>query len=174
MHPTLRRTGLVLVTALPVMLATLWVSGTLSPASSTTPSIAGTDPVTNPARLGNESLSFGGCAVRFDTKDGSPRIHTNSSHYCVGVREIYISQANGRLSVRLVDRQPVIALSAVPDETLAGARGIMVGPSGGTSGIEYQFYDTKLGRPLDLRKLADRKRIKGSTSNLWISWVRAV
>lgn len=124
--------------------------------------------------VSGDQVIVSGCIIRFPPEvTGQPRIHSNGAHRCAGVDRVGIS-ANGRMRVvqDTTDSQkyPIIQAVAQVDETLA-ARGIIVGPTGGNAHTEYQFYDTKLNRPLDLKKKSDRMRVAGKNSNLWVSWI---
>jgi len=131
--------------------------------------LPGANYVFGPASASETLVS--GCVLRFDTPDGSPRIHANYSHHCTGVSDVFINK-NGDLEVTqtMAARNAVIFAFAQADETLV-ARDIQVGASGGINRTVYRFYDGKLGRKLNLRSASDRKRIQGNSSNLWVGWV---
>lgn len=117
-----------------------------------------------------------GCVIRFNPdRTGQPEIHSNNSHLCAGVTKVGIAK-NGRLrviqSTAPAVKNPIIFAVCQHDETLT-SRGIICGPTGGTNHTEFQFYDTKLNRPLNLKKRADRLRLAGKSSNVWVGWVHA-
>lgn len=121
---------------------------------------------------GNQIL-MSGAVIRFSDPDGWPSIHANGAHVGAGVESVRVNPDNGRLQVfqTIKDpaRHPIIFAFAQSDETLGG-RGITVGASGGTADTEYVFFDSKLGRPLDLRNYSDRMRMQGKNSNVWLGW----
>lgn len=121
------------------------------------------------------NMLFSGCVIRFSDPDGWPSIHANGAHMSAGVSGVEVA-SNGRLRVwqTLKDpaRYPVLFAFVQTDETLS-SRGIMAGASGGTGDTEYVFYDTRLGRALDLTQRSDRMRLQGKNSNAWLGWVHA-
>lgn len=114
------------------------------------------------------SLYIGGCVIRIDP--GGPRIHANSSHTCVGVKSVRITQM-GRLQIMFTSKGRNVALTANADETLT-ARGVQVGVNGTSTYASVTLYDGRLKRKLNLRRSADYRRAAGSTSNVWFSSVR--
>lgn len=121
--------------------------------------------------LRGDQVVVSGCVLRFDTPDGTPRIHANYSHHCAGVEKVFIN-GNGDIEVKqsLTNANAVIFAFAQADETLV-TRGIQVGASGGITKTVFRLYDGKLGRKLNLRSASDRKRVQGNSSNLWVGWV---
>ena len=118
-------------------------------------------------------VKFSGCVVRFSDPDGSPSIHANAAHISAGVKSVGIDR-HGRLEVIQTvtnpGENPVIFAFCQTDETLS-ARGIIAGASGGTDDTHFTFFDTKLGRKLDLSNYNDRMRLQGKNSNVWLGWV---
>lgn len=117
-----------------------------------------------------------GCVIRFSDPDGYPSIHANGAHRCAGVESVGIDGA-GRVevvqTVQGAAENVVLFAQCQTDETLGGARGIICGATGGTDDTSFALYDTRLDRPLDLRYQADRDRVQGPTSNLWVGWLHA-
>lgn len=134
---------------------------------------ASANPYMRGAVPGSQVL-ISGCVVRFDTPDGSPRIHANQAHLCAGVESVRIDPGSGALqvfqTVSGVKDYAILFAIAQADETL-GDRGIVAGASGGTGDTHYYFSDLKLGRRLDLRNPSDRMRLQGKYSNAWLGWV---
>lgn len=120
-----------------------------------------------PSSPDNE-LVHRGCVIRFDTKTSAgttkPHIHANSAHRCVGLRSEPTVDSTGRLVLKTDGGEPIVTMSASPDETFA-ARGITCGVSGGTGTTRVSCYD-RAGKPVR----ADSPQLFGSTSNLWMSW----
>ncbi len=119
----------------------------------------------------SETTVGGGCVIRFS--ESGPWIHANGTHHCTGVRKVGISSA-GRLAVTYSDEQrgSVISASADPDETLV-RRGITTGVTTSTQQLQVQLYDTVKNRPVDLRRLGDRRRVAGRFANMWLSWTKS-
>lgn len=121
-----------------------------------------------------ESTTVSGCVIRFSDPDGTPSIHANGAHQCAGVTSVSITR-HGTVEVRqTVDdprSNPILFAMCQADETLGGQRGIICGASGGTGRTVFTLHDTRLNRALDLTKSADRKRVQGKNSNLWVGWV---
>lgn len=118
-------------------------------------------------------VKVSGCVVRFSNEDGTPTIHANAAHMSAGVSSVQISEHGDLEAVQTVQdatSNPIIFAFAQPDETLV-ARGIIAGASGGTDSTRFRFYDTTQGRTLDLRQAADRRRLQGRNSNVWLGWV---
>lgn len=115
------------------------------------------------------SLDIGGCVIRLNP--GGPRIHANSSHTCVGVKSVRITQ-QGRLQLVYTHWAKGVALTANADETLT-SRGIRTGVGGTKRYATITLYDGRLERRLNLRRSADYKRAAGWRSNVWFSSVRA-
>lgn len=127
-----------------------------------TPAVPGSDVVVS------------GCVIRFSNADGTPSIHANAAHMCAGVESVRIDPATGWVEVTQTmtgaTQNPVLFAQVQTDETLAG-RGIIAGATGGTDRTRFVLHDTTLGRTLDLRVQADRDRVQGRNSNLWIGWI---
>ena len=122
---------------------------------------------------GNQTL-VSGCVIRFlPEDDGRPSIHANGAHRCAGVDSVRIDRA-GQVEViqTITDpgKNPILFAQCQADETLGGQRGIICGASGGTASTRFRLYDSRLGRTLDLRSSADRARVEGKNSNLWVGW----
>lgn len=118
-------------------------------------------------------VKFSGCVVRFSNPDGTPSIHANGAHISAGVQSVYINRHGELQVVQTVSgpaENPIIFAFCQPDETLS-TRGIIAGASGGTGSTRFRFYDTKLGRQLDLTNYNDRMRMQGKNSNIWLGWV---
>ncbi|MBD5831194.1 hypothetical protein [Janibacter melonis] len=113
----------------------------------------------------------GGCVIRFNAN--GPWIHANPTHHCTGARRVGIS-ADGRVELTFSDEQraSVITLTADPDETLI-SRGVVAGATASTRTLYVRLYDTAGNRALDLRRSADRIRVAGSMSNMWLSWTKS-
>lgn len=118
-----------------------------------------------------ERTVVGGCVIRFDA--AGPRIHANPTHHCTGARRVGIS-ADGRVELTFSDEQraSVITLTADPDETLV-SRGVVAGATASTRTLYVRLYDTVGNQALDLRRSADRLRVAGSLSNMWLSWTKS-
>lgn len=112
----------------------------------------------------------GGCVVRFDS--GTPRIHTNATHRCIGVRSVRIS-STGNLQASYSKEQAgaVVNVQADPDETLT-TRGLVTGASTTGSSVQISFYDGRIRRRLDLRRASDLARVSGKTANVWLTWTK--
>ena len=128
--------------------------------------------MTDPIPGSNVLIS--GCVVRFSDPEGWPSIHANGAHLCAGVESVEVNPRSGRLRVLQTLKDPAATpiLFAViqTDETLS-TRGIIGGASGGTDDTEYVLFDTTQDRALDLRERADRMRLQGEYSNVWLGWV---
>lgn len=115
-----------------------------------------------------------GCVIRFSASDGSPSIHANAAHGAFGVESVGIDPGNGWVVLNqtpmVAPENPIIFVQAQTDEFLS-ARGIICGATGGTTRTRVNMYDTRISRSLDLRKRADRMRIQGEFSNLWVGWI---
>ena len=125
-----------------------------------------------PAVPGSE-IAVSGCVIRFSDPDGSPSIHANAAHMCAGVESVRVDPDTGWVEVAQTmtgaTQNPVLFAQVQTDETLAG-RGIIAGATGGTDRTRFVLHDTALGRTLDLRVQADRDRVQGRNSNLWVGW----
>lgn len=115
-------------------------------------------------------FTVGGCAIRFDEVSGMPKVHANNVHFCAGVSSVGIDARTGFLEIKLSASRPIVSFYTSPDETLT-ERGIIAGGSGGVNRILVNFYDSQNAKPLDLNVPADRMRLAGKTSNLWVGWV---
>lgn len=114
------------------------------------------------------SLDIGGCAIRLDP--AGPRIHTNTAHTCVGVKDVRITPG-GRLRVDYLGAARTVSLMADADETLV-SRSIQVGADAAPAYATFTLYDGRLQRTLDLRDPADYVRVTGERSNVWFGSVR--
>lgn len=103
-----------------------------------------------------------GCVVRF-TNSG-PAILNDSNHACTGARSVSVL-SNGDLMVRSQSRGPVVSVSVDEDETLS-SRGVLAGASGARDHTAVRFYSTRTGKQVR----ADSSVLKGSTSNIWLTW----
>lgn len=112
----------------------------------------------------SEVITTGG-VVRFYS-DG-PAVHENAQHAASGIRSVHISD-RGHLVITQTYALPVVTVIAQSDETLV-KRGISAGISGGVSDSHVAFYDSRLGRELDLTDPADYRRVVGPYANLWFS-----
>lgn len=114
----------------------------------------------------DNKIAIRGCVIRFDEKDDAgktvPRIHANSSHYCVGVDRIGVE--DGDLVVYSNTVGPIVSLAVSPDESLA-EQGITCGGSGGGNRTAIRCYDRD-GVKID----ADSSRMHGTYNNLWLTW----
>lgn len=106
-----------------------------------------------------------GCAIRF-TSSG-PAIHANATHICTGAKSVSV-EADGDLLIKSTPRGPVVSITAEEDETLA-RRGFIAGPSGGVGTTVVRFTSTKTG----VAVRADSPLLRGTYSNLWMTWVNA-
>jgi hypothetical protein len=117
--------------------------------------------------------TIGGC-IRF--YNAGPEWHINTAHSTVGFKtsEQPVIEPDGDLTVTINGpTKPVVALMAVPDETLT-TKGITAGGSGGVGHVTIRFFHHGLGRQLNLADPADYKLIRGEYSNLWLAVVRLV
>lgn len=134
---------------------------------------AGSDsPYITDAVAGSD-VKVSGCVIRFSNADGTPSIHANGAHRCAGVESVRIDGAGQIEVIQTVSgpsENPILFAMCQTDETLGGKRGITCGATGGTGDTSFRLYDTQLGRPLDLRYPADRDRVQGPVSNLWVGW----
>lgn len=120
------------------------------------------------ARSSGTQAEWSGCCVRFESDWPWPVIHVNSTHIAIGVQGVRVNDA-GDLEIKH-DGGPIVTMIASPDETLV-TRGISVGLSRGGGTTVARFYDSKLGRQLDLSNLSDWRRVNGPWSNLWLAWL---
>lgn len=151
-----------ILTTLALGVAALLGLGAGAAASSwMTPAVPGSDVVVS------------GCVIRFSNADGTPSIHANAAHMCAGVESVRIDPATGWVEITQkvtgATQNPILFAQVQTDETLSG-RGIIAGATGGTDRTRFVLHDTTLGRTLDLRVQADRDRVQGRNSNLWVGW----
>lgn len=114
----------------------------------------------------------GGCVIRILST--GPAVHANPSHRCVGVKSVRLS-SSGKilLTASSEQRGAVINIQGDTDETLT-TRGIAAGTSVSSSQMYFSLYDSRINRRLNLRKASDLRRVRGSTSNLWLSWTKSL
>lgn len=114
----------------------------------------------------------GGCVIRILAR--GPKVHANPSHRCVGVKSVRLS-ASGKILLTHSSEQrgAVINVQGDTDETLT-TRGIAAGTSVSASQMYFSLYDSRINRRLNLRKAADLRRARGTTSNLWLSWTKSL
>lgn len=105
-----------------------------------------------------------GAVIRFDPVEGI-YVHANSTHYNRGIDGVSIN-SEGRLYIDHYDA-PIVTMNCAPDETIGGERGIITGLSGGGGNTEIRFFDTRLGRNLDMGVTSDFNRVASTYSNLW-------
>ena len=113
---------------------------------------------------GSKVATVGGC-IRFD-KDGV-YLHENATHKSIGIESIRLNQHY--LNVVFTKANPVVSINVSADETISGARGIIAGGSAGGAYVNIAFYDTKIGRRLNLESASDYARIAGPVSNVWFT-----
>lgn len=123
---------------------------------------------TGPIVRGDGHLDSG-AVIRFDPRLGV-YVHANASHTNRGIRKVYLT-TSGNLRVEHY-KAPVVTMTCAADETVGGERGILVGLSGGGGLTEVRFFDTRLGRNLDLNRSTDYARIASAGSNIWCSWLQ--
>lgn len=115
----------------------------------------------------DNKIAIRGCVIRFDERDAAgntvPRIHANSSHYCVGVTGLEV-QDDGDLVVYSNTVGPIVSLAVSPDETLA-AKGLTCGGSGGGYSTTIRCYDRNGNKVA-----ADSPTMYGAYSNMWLTW----
>lgn len=126
-------------------------------------------PMSTPATPG-QNVIHSACLIQFlPENDGRPTLR-GGSHACVGVSGVDITPDAGQLRVHQTvtntNLYKVTQSNAFPDASLT-ERGITTGPSGGTGVTRFALYDSKLGRPLDLRNEADRERITCRLCDVW-------
>lgn len=124
------------------------------------------DPYSMPAE-GAGGVATLGCVLRITP--GGLYFHTNTAHYNVGCVGAWIDPELGDLRISHEYWGPVMSINVQGDETITGTRGIVAGASGGTDGTRVVFYDTALGRKLDLRNGSDYGRLASTGSNIWFS-----
>ena len=98
-------------------------------------------------------------------------IHSNEAHVNLGIRSVQVSTTTGNLMVYMDGEGPVTTAHADGDETITGRRGILVGVQRGTSTLALTFYDTRLGRYLDLSDRDDYLRAAGEFCNVWVHFL---
>lgn len=113
---------------------------------------------------GSETAVLGGC-IRLDP-DGI-YLHENATHASVGIKSISIDRHF--LFVEFTRSNPVVSINVSTDETIGGARGIVAGGSGGGAYVNIAFFDTRIGRRLDLSNKSDYARVASSVSNVWFT-----
>lgn len=113
----------------------------------------------------------GGC-VRLDPVKGC-YIHSNTAHINYGLAACWISEGDGNLYIDQQFNGPIVTMSAGADETIAGKKGIMCGPSSGTSLIVVTFWSTKEGRTLNLANASDYAKVASTGSNVWVESTQA-
>lgn len=116
---------------------------------------------------GTETIVIGGC-VRIDPKEGI-YLHHNSVHAAVGVKSVSIDREYLRMD--FTNSAPVVSATVTADETVGGFYGMIVGASGGVDKVMIRFFDTKLGRRLDMSDKDDYARVASSMSNIWVNVV---
>lgn len=102
---------------------------------------------------------------------GGPYIHANGAHVNRGVRAVWIDPDSGHLQIEHYPA-PVVTMGCPGDESIAAGRGIITGVSSGTGITQVRFYDTRIGRDLDLRSTSDYTRVASTGSNLWCHWLQ--
>lgn len=117
-----------------------------------------------PLPYGTPVTVAGGC-IRLD-KDG-PYLHENSSHSAIGISK-NVCVERDFIRVNLTKSGSVVTAMVNVDETVGGTKGIVGGASGGVGYVMIRFFDTKLGRPLDMSNSSDYNRISSSLSNIWL------
>lgn len=119
----------------------------------------------------SEQTMVSACTIRFNGRGYRPTVHANSAHLCTNVESVSIN-ANGDLYIDFHRGSAVLTVQVDEDETLT-SRGIFAGGSSGTNEVNVRFYDSRLRRTLNLTRFADRKRIGGNASNIWLFVVQA-
>lgn len=125
---------------------------------------------TGPIQRADGHLESGAVIRLAPTTRGGPYIHANGAHYNRGVRSIWINGDNGHLQIEHY-KAPVVTMNCPGDESIGAGRGIITGVSGGNGLTQVRFYDTRIGRNLDLRSTSDYNRVASTGSNLWCHWV---
>lgn len=143
------------------MAGVIGLAGGAAVAQTTAATAAGT-------QVAQSQLSVGGCVIRLYAH--GPRIHANTTHTCVGVKSVRVTNM-GRLQVHYTQRGRTVSVNANPDEVLVG-RGIGAGVNSQSSYATVTLYDSRIKRRLNLKRPADYRRASGSTSNLWFSSTR--
>ena len=123
---------------------------------------------------GDVRVVHSGGVIRFNSRWGYPRLHTNASYESVGIRRVSVHPDTGNLLVEHDAPGPVVSVQCTADETLI-SRGVRFGPSGGGGRTSIQVYSEREGRYLDLRNGADwSTHVYGQLSNLWVAFSHAV
>jgi hypothetical protein len=123
------------------------------------------------ARTGDQVYISGGC-IRL-TADG-PKWHENSGHNTIGFDTSVdpVVEADGDLTVRLLNSRPVISLTVVPDETLA-VKGVFIGGSGGVGHVTIRMRKTGIDGQLNLANPSHYNQVRGDYSNIWLTVIQA-
>lgn len=133
-------------------------------------------------QAGRVPVIVGGCIRLYPASPlGTPRPqwHVDEGHHTVGINYANNNSnpdrpridESGFLVFNTLNRSPIISATAAMDETLS-SKGILAGISNGTYLVRIRFYDTKLGRPLDLNVESDYARLAGPYNNVWVTIVR--
>lgn len=131
------------------------------------------DPYSFPAeRLTNNLVFIGGC-VRLAPRPQGCYIHTNNAHHNYGLLACWVAESTGDLYID-TENGAIVTMDTAADETISGIKGIVCGPSSGTSLTVVKFYDTKDGRKLNLANNADYDKLASTGSNVWVSQVQSV
>ncbi len=102
---------------------------------------------------------------------GGPYVHANRAHVNRGVRAVWVNRDNGHLEIEHFFA-PVVTMNCPGDESIGAGRGIITGVSSGTGITQVRFFDTRIGRNLDLRSSSDYARVASTGSNLWCHWLQ--
>lgn len=115
-------------------------------------------------------IHHSGGVIRLD-KSG-PYIHENTTHANVGIRYVTIDGRDLEIRHGLPGTgAKIVSINVTPDETIAGLKGIICGPSGGGGRTRIRFYSTKLNRTLNLSNSSDYDLVSGSLANIWVHFV---
>ncbi|UTT67507.1 hypothetical protein NMQ01_07310 [Janibacter sp. CX7] len=112
-----------------------------------------------------------GCRIRFSETSADALAYGNRHHLCTGVTGLGVDRA-GYVAVygppHNIISTTTIAMSGKTDH------GLRAGLSGGGGRSVIRIYSFKLGRPLDLRKAADRKILVSDGAELYPGWTQFV